>query len=324
MISGSFSRVLMLGTLFPVTVFALLFYRIVVPFLPADLALFQILGTLDTAWTTALISLLLLLISGILYNLNIPIIRLYEGYPWQDSWLGGWAQKRQLAQLEWTIAKRTELEGLVEELEDADPKDPAIAELTNLITLLTQRETNEYPKAPYVLPTRLGNVIRSFEEYPRNVYGISAITVWPRLVGVVNKEYAATLDESKATFDFMINASFLGGVLAASTLVAGLLVPHQIELWTWVAQLATSAITAYLFYRGSVGAAAAWGAHVSSAFDLFRWDLLKKLGYARPSMSPAEEQALWIEISTRMLYGPPPADTSLQPYYSAAKKLFED
>jgi hypothetical protein len=64
MISGSFSRVLMLGTLFPVTVFALLFYLIVVPFLPPDLALLQILRTLDTAWTTALISLLLFLVSG--------------------------------------------------------------------------------------------------------------------------------------------------------------------------------------------------------------------------------------------------------------------
>jgi hypothetical protein len=322
MISGSFSRVLLLGTLFPVTVFALLFFLFVVPFLP-DMALLAPLAQLDAGWKTALLTSLVILLSGILYNLNVPIARLYEGYTWQSSWLGGRAQKRQLARLEWTISKRKEIKELLKELNAADPNDPAIPELTYLHTRLAQRETNGYPEAAYVLPTRLGNAIRSFEEYPRKVYGISGVTVWPRLVGVMDKDYAATLDEAKATFDFMINASFLSGVLSASIMMAGLLVPARIDPWPWIAEIVIAAIAAFLFYRGSIGAAVAWGAQVSSAFDLFRWNLLKKLGYERASMSPVQEMELWKEISTRMLYRNPPRKR-LQAYSRTAPQPFED
>lgn len=322
MISGSFSRVLMLGTLFPVTVFALLFYLIVVPFLPADLALLQILGTLDTAWTTALVSLLLLVVSGILYNLNVPITRLYEGYSWRDSQIGDWAHEREMERLKWATTKKKELWKLTTRLRAANPKDPAIDDIEGLRSQLAQRVVNEYPAEALVLPTRLGNAIRSFEEYPRTVYGISSITVWPRLVGVISKEYAGMLDESKATLDFMVNASFLSWLLSASTLVAGLAVPARIGLWPWAAQVALPLVAGYLFYRGSIGAALAWGAQVKGAFDLFRWELLEKLGYERASMTPAQEKALWEEISMRMIFQKLPG-TKLQPYSRAKPQPFE-
>lgn len=322
MISGSFSRVLMLGTLFPVTVFALLFYLIVVPFLPPDLALLQILRTLDTAWTTALISLLLFLVSGILYSLNVPIIRLYEGYSWQDSRLGGWAYRSELRRLDWATANKKKLGRLTTRLTRANPADPAIDDIEGLRTQLAQRVVNEYPGRALVLPTRLGNAIRSFEEYARTVYGMSTITVWPRLVGVISKEYAATLDESKAAFDFMINASFLSWMLSGSTLVAGLLAPARIDLWPWTAQIALSLLAGYLFYRGSIGAAQAWGAQVKGAFDLFRWELLRKLGYERASMTPGQEKELWEEISLRMIFQELPG-TTLQPYSRAKPQPFE-
>ena len=35
-----------------------------------------------------------LIITILLYSLNIPVIRLYEGYPWMDSWVGQWCRKR--------------------------------------------------------------------------------------------------------------------------------------------------------------------------------------------------------------------------------------
>jgi hypothetical protein len=322
MISGSFSRVLLLGTLFPVTVFALLFYWVVVPFLPEDLAFFQILGTLDTAWTTALISLFLFLVSGILYNLNVPIIRLYEGYTWQDSGLGSWAQRGELRRLDWATANRRKLWRLTTRLSRANPDDPAIDDIEGLRTELAQRVVNEYPGRALVLPTRLGNAIRSFEEYARTVYAMSSITIWPRLVGVMSKEYAATLDESKAAFDFMINASFLSWIFSASTLVAGLMAPARIDPWPWAVQIALSLVAGYLFYRGSIGAALAWGAQVKGAFDLFRWDLLEKLGYARASITPEQEKALWMEISQRMIFREIPG-TTLQPYSRAKLQPFE-
>ncbi len=314
LISGSLGRALVLGTLFPVTVAALLGLLLVGPFLPGDAAVLAPLAGLDPAWKTLVATLVIILATGLLYNLNTPLIRLYEGYPWQHSWLGKRATVRQRRRRAWADSRRPLLKKLIAERRKADPTDPAIAELEGWRSRLGQRVANEYPGPSLVLPTRLGNVIRSFEEYPRAVYGISTISVWPRLVGVLGKDAVALLDESKSSFDFMINASFLSGVLSGSILVGGLLVPSRIHWPEWLVQVALSALAARLFYTGSVGAAAAWGGQVKSAFDLYRWDLLKKLGYADPPDDPAEERTLWEQISTRMIYGNPPEPAALLPY----------
>ena len=57
-----------------------------------------------------------------------------------------------------------------------------------------------------------------------------------------------------------------------------------------------------LFYKWSVGAAWHWGVQVRAAFDLYRFDLLKSLGYEQRPSSAAEERALWHRISVRLLY----------------------
>ena len=57
-----------------------------------------------------------------------------------------------------------------------------------------------------------------------------------------------------------------------------------------------------IFYEWTIGRAAAWGAHVKSAFDLYRFDLLEKLGYDQKPESIAEERALWSMISQHLLY----------------------
>jgi hypothetical protein len=311
LISGSFGRALLLGTLFPVTVFALLGLLFVVPFLPADIAVLAPLAKLDPAWKTVLVSLVVILLTGLLYNLNTSLIRLYAGYPWQHSWLGKRATASHLRRLEWAESRRAFLRQLIQE--DA-PADPRNAELEVWRSRLGQRVKNEYPGPELVLPTRLGNVMRSFEEYPRNVYGISTVSVWPRLVGVLNKESLALLDDTKASFDFMINASFLSGALSGSILAAGLVVPARIHWTAWLVQVAVTAGASWLFYLGSVNAAAAWGGQVKSAFDLFRWDLLKKLGYTHVPEDAEAERDLWVQISKRMIYGNPPADRPLFPY----------
>jgi hypothetical protein len=318
-ISGSFSRALILGTFFPVTVFALCGLLFVVPFLPGELPLLAPLAQLDPAWKTALVTLVIVLVTGLLYNLNVPLIRLYEGYPWRHSWLGQRATSRQLKKLERARSWREELRDLVPDLRQADPAHPALEKLDGWRPYVGQRVQNEFPAAGLVLPTRLGNVIRSFEEYPRAVYGISTVSVWPRLIAVVDKDYMPGLDESKASLDFMLNASFLSGLLSAAIFVAGMLVPDRIDWVPWILQLSLAALAARLFYVASIGQAAAWGAQVKGAFDLFRWELLKKLGYERPGITPKAERELWQHISQRMIYGNPPDGVSLMPYVRPPK-----
>jgi hypothetical protein len=314
LISGSFGRALLLGTLFPVTVFALLALLFVLPFLPADIALLAPLAKLDPAWKTLLATLIVILLTGLLYNLNTSLIRLYEGYPWQHSWLGRWATARERRRREWAESRRPLLRNLITEMRRTNPGDPAIEELDAWRARLGQRVTKEYPAPALVLPTRLGNVIRNFEEYPRTLYGISKVSMWPRLVGVMTKDALALLDESKASFDFMINASFLSAVLSVSTFMAGLSVPARIHWPEWLFQVVVTGLASRVFYVGSVGPAAAWGDQVRSAFDLYRWDLLKKLGYQGAPVDAEQERELWVQISRRMIYGNPPEGQPLVPY----------
>jgi len=161
-----------------------------------------------------------------------------------------------------------------------------------------------------VLPTRLGNVIRSFEDYPQRQYRMSAIYLWPRLVGVIDKDYAAAADDAKSSFDFMMNVSFLSGVSAGGLLLLGLasrgIGGLPAAFWLQVAGLM---VACRVFYAGSIGQAAAWGDLVRGAFDLYRRKLLAQMGFAHVPADLHAERALWHAISLQMIYGDPPAHT---------------
>ncbi len=63
---------------------------------------------------------------------------------------------------------------------------------------------------------------------------------------------------------------------------------------------------AYLWYLSAINRAYAWGATLKSAFDLYRWELLKQLGYTTPPATMNEERVLWDLISNQMVFGDAP------------------
>jgi hypothetical protein len=173
----------------------------------------------------------------LLSTLNGLIIRFYEGYPWCDSYLGTWwsgALRRRL------ISKQLEWKGLWTLLRQPEAK--VLAGYRDAIDYWNQvaRELNaQYPDRPgKVLPTRLGNVIRSFESYPSRQYRIQAITVWPRLVACMDKDYAEQISNVKSSFDFTLNGSFLSALLAVLILAVHLAFPvglATLRVWPLVA-----------------------------------------------------------------------------------------
>jgi len=98
-ISGQFNKSLILGTFLPVTIFVVLFQMLVEPLLPDDISIFKPLETLDTQWRIAATFFTIILLSGLLFNFNIAIIRIYEGYSWQHTRIGEWRTKYYQAQL---------------------------------------------------------------------------------------------------------------------------------------------------------------------------------------------------------------------------------
>lgn len=313
-ISGQFSKSLLLSAMLPVVVFLLLAWILVVPLIPQSVAWRAWLGGLDTEWQVAALSLVVLLLTALLYNLNGLIIRLYEGYPWKDSGIGRWraaVHKAEFvrAQDRWkalrTLLSRKGASTMPE-------YDEVLTYWNDLGRELNIRFPNEEDA---VLPTRLGNILRSFEDYPGRQYGMEAITLWPRLASRIDERNAAQIDDAKSSLDFMLNSSLLCGMLAFLFGVVRLRYPvGLVEPSAWVpALLVLGALLggSILLYVLSLPRAMSWGGVVKSAFDLYRQDLLKSLGPWEAPASRQEEKELWDAVSNAIIYSdlvtdPPP------------------
>lgn len=365
-ISGYFSKSLILGTFLPVVVFILLTAIFAVPFLPVEFPALVGFQALDNEWKTVATSFIAIVITGLIYNLNIPILRLYEGYPWRSSWLGTFLIRRHQSRFDDAQNRISAMKACRHLMQAASAdfaahknwieeffeywkalgspfKGPGGSDYKWLKEIWTERAAPEVSKEPaksdlqlewekiyenfnteygarvrdiqrnypvrrnLILPTRLGNVIRSFEYYPGREYRIDSVVMWPRLVGIIPKDYAVAVDDAKTIVDFMLNSSLLSLIVAALILLAGLAYPVPLTSWSstlsWLGNVAAFAIISYFFYWLSIDRVSAWGSMVNGAFDLYRFDLLKKLGYKQEPDTREKERALWYRISRQTLYG---------------------
>jgi hypothetical protein len=160
------------------------------------------------------------------------------------------------------------------------------------ITILRERANNLFPpESESVLPTRLGNVIRAFEAYAGERYGIESVTIWSRLLSVLPLEFLDKVKEVKASFNFLLNTVILLQLLGLELLF---LPPYQNYHWRFLAAL-LSFVISYLIYRAAVSRAIDWGYMFNTAFDLYRRDLLRQLGF-RPPSNIEKERELWDKI----------------------------
>ena len=355
-ISGYFSKPLILSAFLPVVIFVLLSWLFLVPILP-DYVVFQPLEGLEKEWKLLAISFIAIVASGLIYNLNIQIMRVYEGYPWRDSWIGRMRTKRFEREFDRTEAQISGLRTVLRAMDDARDKDKAALiqatleklqqngvcvdeietsdkkwwkmwfddpdyEATHLkerwdrikklvldeFTKTLGRFKRDFPQEKWlIMPTRLGNVIRGFEYYPKREYGIDGSEMWPRLVAGVEKEYATLVDDAKISCDFFIMSSMLSGILSIAFIVVAFMRPVAITgravLFTTLGKSLIFALLAYALYLLAIPRAQEWGKTVKSAFDLYRWKLLSQLGYKQQLTTRSAERDLWKEISRQTIYG---------------------
>lgn len=305
-ISGYFSRHLILGTFLPVVIFVTLNWILVIPTLPTDWSILKPIQSFDAQWQILAFSFVTIVLTGLLYNINIPLISLYEGYPWKELWIGQFRTKKYkklfaVAKARWNGAPH-----IAYELRAAN--DTRLTATEKMKAMAGSTSFADFPfRDDLVLPTRLGNVIRSFESYSLRQYGMDAVTFWPRLVSTIPKDYAGAIDEAKTSFDFMLNCSALSSLLAFIVFVTGSVYPSHFNApggWlVWLSKLVVLCLAAHYFYRLSIGRARTWGNTVRTSFDLYRRDLLKQLGYTRVPETLEEEQRLWSNIGERLVYG---------------------
>jgi uncharacterized repeat protein (TIGR01451 family) len=297
-ISGQFTKALILGALFPAAIFVILWLMVVAPLFPPDFAL-PAPRILDKDWGALSTTFATLVVAGLLYNLDTPLIKLYEGYPWQDTFLGRWRTGVRQAELRKAQARAKVLFEVVRDRE-VPGRGGLVTEwgrvLQTLVADFPERET-------LVLPTRLGNVLRAFERYPSVQYNMEVIHFWPRLVDVIPGGYAAALDDARTSLVFLLNLSFLASLLAVATAAAGALYLPPDPLLRVVLPALAFAFASFWLYTLSLGPAYAWGEMVKGAVDLYRWDLLEKLGYEQKPRTRDGERELWGKLTQQGVYG---------------------
>jgi len=302
-VSGQFTASLVLSALFPVLLFLTAFTLVVLPITPYGHELTSAVQDpkywQDHASVALVLTLVVLTLSVLLFNMNTPIIRLYEGYPWKDSWIGERMVRRcrrryDEAQVLQTRISRLRLEA---RLAGIDPGVPGLSLLQEKLSRATDVPRHE------LLPTGLGNTIRAFEIYPQRQYAMDAVILWPRLQSIVDGNLAQTLDSVKTSFDFMIHGAFLSAVLALLAGASGLYWKTTVSpLGPWVLWAIGFGLVSYLFYLASIRRAMEWGAQVKTAFDLHRLTLLTRLGYDAKPTSLSDERRIWENVNYKLLF----------------------
>jgi hypothetical protein len=139
------------------------------------------------------------------------------------------------------------------------------------------RQLSRYPDERLLLPTRLGNVLRAAEAKAGQRYGLDTVTMWPRLYPHVPDPLARALQETRTQLDAYASlcVSFLvaGVVLAAVLLTDG----------PWLAVPALVLAAGWIAYRAATTTAIKYGEALAVAFDLYRFPMLDRLGFAHPS-----------------------------------------
>jgi hypothetical protein len=251
----------------------------------------------------SIITVLSLLGGYFLYVLNIQIIRWFEGYTWKGRPLLGqleaWKTNQHIAEWKWLRYQNKKISkkrrDLARQANLQGNKDKALR-LGYEQYRYTRRLQYDYPSVVPYLPTRLGNVIASFEDYPKRQYSIDAVTLWPRFTPILAAlKYNLHLERQKANLDFLLNLCILSLLFALEILIVGF--RFKQEKMIWVATSGLVVLFAYSLYVIAIPNALGWGTMVRVAFDLYRYELLAALRGRAPE-NLVEERDIWGSFSS--------------------------
>lgn len=311
------AKSIQLSTLIPATILAL--FNLVFVFPALSLKVGESIPEIGLLILTAIT------ISYLLWLLNGPLIRLVEGYSFKETLFGQFLIDRQVRKFEqieknlreskMNIDKADEwLENILAlkyyENRDSMVDDPMYRKVVAIkqkwmIVYLENLDVlqHHFPSESHrLLPTEVGNTLAAFEQYSQKRYGIDSISVWPRMIPILDKNgFASYVEKEKASFDFLLNLLVILVILSLEFIGLSLL---QLSV-KWLLWLTLTVPLAYLAFKTLTTNALYWGDMVKVAFDLFRHDLREALLFRTPD-SLEEEKQMWEEISAFIATNEPP------------------
>lgn len=146
----------------------------------------------------------------------------------------------------------------------------------------SRRAAEAYPEAADILPTRLGNVLRTYERSVGDAYGIDPLIAVPRLAMVAGDREVAYVQNQRTQLELALRTSLMGLLATAVTLA----VMSRHGLWLLLALVPYA--VAYLSYRGAVALAHEYGGSLAVLIDLSRMELYRRMGLPQPKSTEAE------------------------------------
>jgi hypothetical protein len=159
------------------------------------------------------------------------------------------------------------------------------------------KELRQYADYNHLMPTKFGNTIRAFEHYPRVVYNMDAIAIWPHMMYILPDSQKNELNAIRSGVDFAVNILWVSIILILEYIILSFYAKTVPILGLPVLLM----IICPLAYRLAISSSIQWGFSVKAVFDLYRHDLLKKMGVRIP-LSWDEERTIWGEINQSFVY----------------------
>ena len=288
-----FSRDFIVGYFLPAALFTTVHVGMFVLFEPIPLTILApTIAEIQNAWTVSISIFATWLFAVFLLAANRVVIRVLEGYHIFKKTPLLNLQQRRFDKLS------KDIEDIEEQYRQEEEQGGVSSDTVDrYMELLLKFRTYFPPEREDVLATGFGNAIRAFETYSRKMYGIDSIPTWSRIIAVVPNEYREIINSNKTQVDFAVNIVYLS---VATALEYGIyVVVTKKAPMPWIPLLAV--VVAWMAYRLAIAAAVQWGNWVKAIFDLYRGDLLTRMGIKNPS-DWTQERDTWVELSQSFLY----------------------
>lgn len=267
-------------------------------------------------WWLAALVLVALAVGFVVHPMLFTITQLLEGY-WGNSAAG--RRLMAIRTLHYRRIRRalTEQEGRAgKSLYEISPALRLGSRGEELVVPLlvdqqqAQMALSSFPlRADRVMPTRLGNILRRYEDAAGHPYGLDALRTAPALTTVAGEARLQYMRESREQLDAAVSVCFFG---AATTLVyIGSLLTDGL----WLACSLVPYSVAYAAYRGALTAAHEYGTSLSTMVGLDRFALYQALGFRLPKDTNEE-----LEL-TRVLSGQLSSEHVYAKYVGEARGL---
>lgn len=272
--------ILIAGWVLPSGISLLLFRVLVFPSLGGEAIVKAVSGSLGEEEVLLLLAAVVL--GWFLSALSTPLYRILEGYVL-------WPRKMRDSRVKHYQQVRRDRK------EKADH-----AAVGSLECARAYEELYRYPlRDDQVLPTRLGNAIRSFECYGQDRYKLNAVRLWPHLISCAPEALTREVNQARAGVDFFICLFYTQVMVSIAATIT--LAAQRGEWRPLVSAAVIGLVAATVSYKAAITATDTWAAAVRAIVDLGRLPLATAYGLCVPD-SLDDERRMWEYLSWSLGY----------------------